>query len=216
MLEKTKTYRAKKPSRSEHREEKEKAIFDAARSVFAEFGFKGATTAEIARRADVPKANLHYYYPTKEALYRAVTEDVLTNWLQAASSFDEASDPAEALAAYVGGKMDLARADPQGSRIWANEILHGAPVIGDFLETTLLEWIKSREAIVRRWIAQGKIVELEPRYFFYMIWATTQHYADFEVQMRALNGGKPLSDQQFSKAKAQVIAAISRAVLASA
>lgn len=194
-----------RPARSAGRELKEKGLFEAARAVFAEEGFKGATTAEIARRAGVPKANLHYYFPTKEALYRAVTEEILTDWLGAASSFDEKDDPKEAITAYIGAKMDLARADPLGSRIWASEILRGAPVIKDFLETTLAEWIASREAIMRRWIEAGKIRPLEPRYFFYMIWATTQHYADFEDQIRALNGGAPLSDEQFQKAKAQVV-----------
>ncbi len=194
-----------RPARSAGRELKEKGLFEAARAVFAEEGFKGATTAEIARRAGVPKANLHYYFPTKEALYRAVTEEILTDWLAAASSFDEKDDPKEAITAYIGAKMDLARADPLGSRIWASEILRGAPVIKDFLETTLAEWIASREAIMRRWIEAGKIRPLEPRYFFYMIWATTQHYADFEDQIRALNGGVPLSDEQFQKAKAQVV-----------
>jgi len=201
--------------RSTAREGREKAIFEAARSVFAEFGFKGATTAEIAKRAEIPKANLHYYFPTKEALYRAVTEEVLHAWLEAASSFDESPDPSEAIAAYISAKMDMARQDPIGSRIWANEILRGAPVIGDFLETTLLDWLKSRETIIRRWMNAGKLVAIEPRYFFYMIWATTQHYADFEGQMAALNGGKLLSDAQFETAKAQVIATLLRGVLPS-
>ena len=204
-----------KTPRASVREGREKSIFDAARSVFAEFGFKGATTAEIARRAGIPKANLHYYFATKEALYRHVTAEVLTDWLSAASSFDEKDDPVEAIAAYIGAKMDLARADPLGSRIWANEILRGAPVIGDFLETTLADWLSSREAIVRRWIDQGKLVAMEPRYFFYMIWASTQHYADFEGQMMALNGGMPLSDEQFEAAKIQVIETLLRGVMPS-
>jgi TetR/AcrR family transcriptional regulator len=202
-----------RPTRAKSREGREKVIFDAARSVFAEFGFKGATTAEIAKRAEIPKANLHYYFPTKEALYRAVTEDVLTAWLDAASPFDGSDEPEAALSAYIGAKMDMARADPVGSRIWASEIMRGAPVIGDFLETTLKDWLKSRETIIRRWIKAGKLVPMEPRYLFYMIWATTQHYADFEGQMTALNGGKPLSDTQFEKAKAQVIATLLRGIL---
>lgn len=201
-----------RPARSAGRELKEKSLFEAARAVFAEEGFRGATTAEIARRAGVPKANLHYYFPTKESLYRAVTEEILTAWLSAASSFDEKDDPEEAITAYIGAKMDMARADPLGSRIWASEILRGAPVIKDFLVTTLADWLASREAIMRRWIAAGKIRPLEPRYFFYMIWATTQHYADFEDQIRALNGGAPLTDEQFQKAKSQVVDTILRGV----
>lgn len=203
-----------RPSRALAREGREKAIFDAARSVFAEFGFKGATTAEIARRADIPKANLHYYFPTKETLYRAVTEEVLTAWLDAASPFDGSDEPEAAISAYIGAKMDMARADPVGSRIWASEIMRGAPVIGDFLETTLKDWLRSRETIIRRWIKAGKLEPMEPRYLFYMIWAATQHYADFEMQITALNGGKPLSDAQFKTAKEQVIRTVLRGILA--
>ena len=194
-----------KPPRSIGREAKEKSLFEAARAVFAEHGYKGATTAEIARRAGVPKANLHYYFPTKEALYRAVTEDILGAWLAAAASFDESDNPLEAIASYIGAKMDMARADPLGSRIWASEILRSAPVIRDFLETTLAEWLASREALMRRWIAAGRLRPLEPRYFFYMVWAATQHYADFETQIMALNKGAPLSDAQFQAAKTQMI-----------
>ena len=138
------------------REENERALLEAAEIVFAEQGFAGATTAAIARRAGVPKANLHYYFATKEGLYRAVVERVLTAWLAAASSFDTSEDPAEALSAYVGAKMDLAREMPLASRIWSAEIMRGAPIIQDFLDTTLSEWVASREKAVRRWIAAGQ------------------------------------------------------------
>ena len=102
-----------------------------------------------------------------------------------------------------------------GSRIWASEILRGAPVIRDFLETTLAEWLTSREKIIRRWIDRGQLRPVEPRYCFYLIWATTQHYADFETQITALNQGQPLSDEQFARARAQVIDTVLRGVLVS-
>ena len=124
------------------REGNERAILAAAESVFAEQGFGGATMAEIAARAGVPKPNVHYYFPTKAKLYRAVIEQVLTAWLDAASSFDASADPAEALTAYIETKMDLAREMPLSSRIWANEIMRGAPVIQDFLDTTLAQWVR--------------------------------------------------------------------------
>ena len=117
------------------REENERAILAAAEAVFAEQGFGGATMAAIAARAGVPKPNVHYYFPTKERLYRAVVERVLTAWLEAASSFDTSDDPAEALTSYIGAKMDLARTMPLSSQIWASEIMRGAPVIQDFLDT---------------------------------------------------------------------------------
>ena len=190
------------------RAENERVILEAAESVFAEAGFKGATTAAIAARAGVPKANLHYYFSTKEELYRAVVERVLTAWLAAASSFDESDDPAEALARYIGAKMDLARSMPLSSRIWAAEIMRGAPAMQDFLDTTLAQWVAERSRIVRRWIAEGKMRPIEPKYLFYMIWATTQHYANAAHEMASLEHGQALTDGQFEAAKRQVIETI--------
>jgi TetR/AcrR family transcriptional regulator len=190
------------------RAENQRAIVEAAEAVFAEAGFKGATTAAIAAKAGVPKANLHYYFSTKEDLYRAVVERVLTAWLAAASSFDESDDPREALARYIGAKMDLARSMPLSSRIWATEIMRGAPVIQDFLDTTLAQWVEQRSRIVRRWIADGRVRPIEPKYLFYMIWATTQQYANAAHEMASLENGRPLTDEQFEAAKKQVIETI--------
>lgn len=186
------------------RAENERVILKAAEEVFAQSGFRGATTGMIADRAGIPKANLHYYFPTKEALYRRVVEHIFNIWLEAANSFDESDDPVEALTSYIAKKMDISRAHPMGSKVWANEILHKAPVIQDYLETTLREWTASRVAVIERWIASGRIAPIDPQYLLYMIWATTQHYADFNHQIDTLNGGRPLSDAQFEEAKRTV------------
>ena len=195
------------------REENERVILAAAEAVFAEHGFGGATMAAIAARAGVPKPNVHYYFPTKERLYRAVVERVLIAWLDAASSFDTSADPAEALTSYIGAKMDLARTMPLGSRIWASEIMRGAPVIQDFLDTTLTQWARSRERVVKEWIAAGKLRPIEPRVLFYMIWATTQQYANAAHEIATLEKG-PLDDEAFERAKRQVVETILAGVVA--
>lgn len=192
----------------------EEGILAAAESVFAERGFDGATTAEIATRAGLPKSNLHYYFPTKAALYRRVLEGVLLAWLSAADAFETNADPADALGRYIAAKMDLARDRPQGSRIFAREILRGAPEIQDFLETTLQDWVDARGKIVEAWIAAGILKPVDPKTLFYMIWASTQHYADFAHQIATLNGGRALSAQSFEQAKVEVVAIIVSGVLA--
>jgi TetR/AcrR family transcriptional regulator len=191
----------------------EEAILRAAEAVFAERGFTGATTAAIAARAGLPKANLHYYFPTKAALYRRVLTGVLEAWLSAADAFDTEAEPGEALGRYIAAKMDLARARPQGSRIFASEILRGAPEIQGYLDTTLRAWVESRGAVVRRWIADGALNAIEPRTLFFMIWATTQHYADFAHQVATLNGGRDLDDDAFADAKRQVVEVLVSGVL---
>ena len=108
--------------------------------------------------------------------------------------------------------MELARARPLGARIFAREIMSGAPVVRDFLDTTLIEWVRGRGAIVENWIADGQLRPLDPKVLFFMIWAATQHYADFAAQIAALNGGAPLDDAAFAAAKRQVVETILRGI----
>ena len=137
-----------------------------------------------------------------------MVERVLTAWLAAAASFDSSEDPRAALSAYIGAKMDLSREMPLASRIWSAEIMRGAPIIQDFLDTTLSEWVAARERAVMRWIASGKLKPIEPKVLFYMIWATTQQYANAAHEISTLNGGLPLDDAAFERAKTQAIETI--------
>jgi TetR/AcrR family transcriptional regulator len=186
------------------RQESEKLILTAAEKVFSEAGFGGATMQLIADVAGLPKANLHYYFPTKESLYRQVVQNIFQVWLQAADIFDKADGPAEGIGAYIDAKMEISRRHPAGSKVWASEVMHRAPVIQDYLETTLMEWTEGRAQIIRRWIAEGRMDPIDPNHLLYMLWATTQHYADFGHQIETLNNGKPMSDAQWAAAKDSV------------
>ena len=196
--------RQKPGRRTDIRRENERAILDAAEKVFAEAGFGGATMQLIADMAGLPKANLHYYFATKEDLYRRVVQQIFEIWLEAAACFDEAPGPVEGIGAYVDAKMDISRTHPHGSKVWASEVMHGAPVIQDYLETTLRDWTEGRIAVIQRWIDEGKMQPVSPRHLLYLLWATTQHYADFGHQIQTLNAGRPLSDKQWKEAKASV------------
>ncbi|MEP2531902.1 TetR/AcrR family transcriptional regulator [Shimia sp.] len=199
-------------SKKERRQESEKLILAAAEKVFAEAGFGGATMQLIADMAGLPKANLHYYFPTKESLYRQVVQNIFQIWLQAADIFDQADGPAEGIGAYIDAKMEISRRHPAGSKVWASEVMHGAPVIQDYLETTLTDWTEGRADVIRRWIAEGRMDDIDPRHLLYMLWATTQHYADFGHQIETLNHGAPLSDDQWSAAKTSVKRIILRGI----
>jgi TetR/AcrR family transcriptional regulator len=190
--------------RTDIRRENERAILEAAEKVFAEAGFGGATMQLIADMAGLPKANLHYYFATKEDLYRRVVQQIFEIWLDAASSFDNAPGPVEGIGAYVDAKMDISRTHPHGSKVWASEVMHGAPVIQDYLETTLRDWTEGRIAVIQRWIDAGKMRPVDPRHLLYLLWATTQHYADFGHQIQTLNDGRPFSEKQWREAKASV------------
>lgn len=194
-----------RPNRKQDiRQERETLILRAAEKVFAEAGFGGATMQLIADMAGLPKANLHYYFPTKEALYRQVVQNIFQIWLHAADVFDSADGPAEGIGAYIDAKMEISRTHTDRSKVWASEVMHGAPVIQDYLETTLAEWTDGRIKVIQRWIDQGRMAPINPRHLLYMLWATTQHYADFGHQIETLNQGKRLSRAQWDEAKASV------------
>ena len=160
----------KATSKKMRRQEAEALILSAAEKVFAEAGFGGATMQLIADVAGLPKANLHYYFPTKELLYRQVVQKIFQIWLQAADIFDQAEGPEEGIGAYIDAKMEISRRHADGSKVWASEVMHGAPVIQDYLETTLTDWTNGRIEVIERWIAEGRMTAIDPRHLLYMLY----------------------------------------------
>ncbi|MGH8262758.1 MAG: TetR/AcrR family transcriptional regulator [Steroidobacteraceae bacterium] len=187
------------------RETNEALILRAAEKQFALHGFRGTTTEDIANEARLPKANVHYYFGTKANLYRQVLKHILEDWMDAAAAFEADEDPKRALTLYVTAKMRFSRQRPYGSRVWASEIMRGAPVMERFLGTTLKTWVKARVKTIRSWISAGKIRAVDPQCLLYMIWAVTQHYADFERQIAILNGGKAFDRRQYRERVEQVV-----------
>ncbi|HSK39368.1 MAG TPA: TetR/AcrR family transcriptional regulator [Arenibaculum sp.] len=188
----------------------EARILEAAERVFAEAGFGGASMSQIAAAAGLSKANLHYYVGTKQALYRGVLTGILDLWLDAAEALRHDREPAAALAAFVRTKMAWSRSRPHASRVFANELLHGAPFVRDYLATELRRRVDDKSRVLEAWIADGRMAPVDPRHLFFMLWATTQTYADFAVQVHAVMGVEELSDEQFEHATVEVIGLVLR------
>lgn len=186
------------PAKRQIRQHNESAILRAAERVFARAGFSGATMADIAEEAGLPKANLHYYFGNKRELYRAVLDAVLHDWLTPIDEITPDADPARALAGYIRLKMALAAERPDASRVFANELIHGAPVVLDLLRNELRERVRAKVAVVDGWIAAGRMAPVDSTHLFFTIWAATQTYADFDIQVRAVLGVDTLrrADQQ--------------------
>jgi TetR/AcrR family transcriptional regulator len=175
-------------------------ILRAAEHVFARAGFAGATMGEIAERAQIPKSNLHYYFRTKKEIYRAVLGNTLSLWLAETDSIRADNDPAQALSEYIRAKMKLSASHPDASRVFANEMLHGALEIGDYLRADLRALVDTKARVIERWIADGKMAPVDPRHLFFTIWAATQTYADFEPQVSAVLGVKRVGAKQMEAA----------------
>ena len=194
------------------RDRNQAALLRAAERVFARAGFAGAIVADIAREAGVPKANLHYYYPEKRDLYRAVLDNILALWLGETDALAPEADPLAALEAYIRAKMHFSRTHPDASRVFANEILHGAPEIGGYLRDELRKLVASKAAVIDVWIREGRIAPLDPVHLFFALWAVTQTYADFDSQVAAVLGVRKVSEQQHLDATEAVVALFLRAV----
>jgi TetR/AcrR family transcriptional regulator len=171
-------------------------ILDSALTVFAAYGFRGARIDQIAEGAGLSKPNLLYYFRTKEELYTAVLARTLDMWLEPLRELDGTSDPRIALSAYIARKLEYSRTHPSASRLFALEVLQGAPHLTEALTGTLLESVEAKSRIIEGWIAQGRMRPVDPKHFIFAIWATTQHYADFSTQIESLTG-KTIADDDF-------------------
>lgn len=171
--------------------ENEKRILLAALDVFSQNGFHGATLDRIASAAHMSKPNLLYYFKSKEEIHVALLTDLLDVWLAPLREIRPEGEPTAEIGSYIRRKLESSRAFPRESRLFANEILAGAPHIGDFLQSQLKQLVDEKAAILQGWIDDGLLAPCDPRHLLFAIWSTTQHYADFSVQVRHVLGLEP-------------------------
>lgn len=168
--------------------EKSELILSAALEVFAAYGFRGTTIDQIAAEAGLSKPNLLYYFDSKDAIHEQLLEDLLDTWLDPLRSLDAEGDPVDEITSYVIRKLEMARDFPRESRLFANEILQGAPRIMEMLRGELKPLVDEKAKVIRGWMRTGKLATADPYHLIFAIWATTQHYADFDVQVCAVLG----------------------------
>ncbi|AHM05649.1 Transcriptional regulator RutR of pyrimidine catabolism (TetR family) [Roseibacterium elongatum DSM 19469] len=176
------------PPRTRIQKKNRHAILDAALEVFSRHGFRGATLDQIAGEAGLSKPNLLYYFSSKEAIFVTLLSGLMETWLDPLRALDPDGEPAEELLAYVRRKLQLSRDFPRESRLFANEIVQGAPRMEHLLATDLKSLVDDKAAVIQGWIAEGKIADIDPHHLIFSVWALTQHYADFDVQVRAVLG----------------------------
>lgn len=166
--------------------ENEERILASALEVFSGHGFRGATLDMVAEGAGMSKPNLLYYFRGKDDIFAALLESLLESWLDPLRELSAAGDPMKEIRAYIRRKLEMARERPRESRLFANEIMQGAPRIAEVIQGELKRLVDEKASVIRAWIAQGKIRKVDPHHLIFSIWSTTQHYADFDVQVRML------------------------------
>ncbi|MDD0976328.1 TetR/AcrR family transcriptional regulator [Pseudomonas fontis] len=187
------------------RQKNEQAIIQAAEDEFARHGFKGTSMNTIALKAGLPKANLHYYFTNKLGLYVAVLSNIIELWDSTFNALSADDDPAVALAHYIRAKMEFSRRNPQASRIFAMEIISGGHCLSDYFSQDYREWFKGRAAVFQHWIDSGKIDPVDPVHLIFLLWGSTQHYADFATQICQVTGRSRLTKQDMEDASNNLI-----------
>lgn len=161
-------------------------ILNAALDAFSSEGFRGATLDQIAANAGLSKPNLLYYFPSKEAMYTELLSTLLNTWLDPFRALSGDGEPIDQILAYIDQKFLMSRDFPRESRLFANEIVQGAPRIMDEITGPLKDLVDEKAALISGWMDDGKVARMDPHHLIFSIWATTQHYADFEVQVRGI------------------------------
>lgn len=188
---------------------KRAAILDAALALFSQFGIHGTRLEQVADYARLSKTNLLYYYPSKETLYIAVLKEILDVWLAPLRALQYDMEPLGAIRRYIELKLEVSRDHPQASRLFCLEMLQGAPLLKGELAGDLKRLVDDKAAIVERWVSEGRLASIQPQHLFFMLWATTQHYADFASQVEAITG-KTLGDANFF---AETVANVQRMII---
>lgn len=185
--------------RQNHREEVFVKILEAAEIEFGLKGYNGASLQHIAERAGLPKPNIIYYFQSKANLYKLVLDQTLMGWNDLFDKATSDDDPAVVLDSFIRFKLKQSFEKGVASRLFAMEVIGGALHIGDYLKEELQPWFQSRVALLQSWMDAGKMRQCDPSSVIYMIWATTQHYADFEAQVLALSGIESLKEEDLQR-----------------
>ena len=187
------------------RQKNEEVILLAAAEEFAVHGYKGTSMNSIALRVGLPKANLHYYFNSKLGLYVEVLRNIISLWDSAFSNLRAEDDPASALAGYIRAKMEFSRRQPLASKIFAMEVISGGDCLSEHFNQDYQKWFRGRAAVFQAWIEQGKMDPVDPVHLIFLLWGSTQHYADFSSSISRLTGRKKQTKEDFAKATDNLI-----------
>jgi TetR/AcrR family transcriptional regulator len=188
-----------------NRDKLESDIVAEAVRVFAECGYEGASIATVADNAGLSKQNLMYYFPTKQALYQRVLDDVLDEWLERMEHLaDPAQDPRAVLRTYIQAKLRFSREQPWASRVYAMEVIGGAQLYGEQIQNRVVPLLRKDIEVFERWIGEGRIAPVNATHLLFAIWAMTQSYADFSAQMALVLNRKQLTRKDFDDAEKMI------------
>ncbi len=170
--------------------ERRDEILSAALEIFSQNGYRGASINKIAQAANMSTPRLLYHFSDKEKLYSELLGSTLSLWIEPLERIGETDNAVDEICTYVRRKLQISQDHPRESRLFAGEILVGIERADDTLFDPLHQIFDDKIALISQWSDEGKLARVDPVHLMYSIWATTQHYADFDAQIRRLSPEK--------------------------
>ncbi len=180
---------------------KQEAILLEAERQFARFGLEGSSIEGIAAQLGISRQNLLYYYASKEALYVAVLDNVLADWIASMEELGSVDTPEQAIAQYIRAKLRFSRERPSGTSVFTREVMAGAPLYRDTLVAKVMPALKTDVKRLERWAREGLIRRTNFLHLMFVLWASTQAYADLAPQFALFEGKEALDEQDFEAAE---------------
>ncbi|MDQ7048423.1 MAG: TetR/AcrR family transcriptional regulator [Enterobacterales bacterium] len=174
-------------------------MLNAAKKEFVEKGLKGASIKKIAEIAGIPRSNIHYYFKNKTEIYQQLLAQILQTWNQGFANFTAEDDPKKALTQYIYAKVMYSKDEPEASKIVASELIHGAPILSEHLNTDFKDWVREKADVIQQWIDKGAMDPINPYHLLFLIWSSTQHYANFDVEVVAALGKNTMAQSDYQQ-----------------
>ena len=152
---------------TEQEKSTEEIIFDAANKVFLQKGFTGARMQEIAEEAGINKALLHYYFRTKEKLFKAIFERVFSHFMPKIVTFMSSDAPLlEKIEFFVHSYIDFIIRNPYIPGFVINEINRNpdniTEMLGHVSGMTKNDAFGKFTELVKHEVEIGNIRQIEP------------------------------------------------------
>ncbi len=147
----------------------EEKIYEAARRIFLLKGMEGARMQEIADEAGMNKALLHYYFRSKENLFKAVFKDIFTKFFSKVKDtiFSDISAK-EKLIVFIDNYINLIQANPYVPQFIINEINRDPKVLKTLMFESGIEPQKILEMFFNE-VQASNLSKLDPRHIIVSI-----------------------------------------------
>ena len=142
----------------------EEKIYEAARRIFILKGMEGARMQEIADEAGMNKALLHYYFRSKENLFKAVFKDTFSKFfVKVKDTLSSEASAKQKLIEFIDNYIDLIQANPYVPQFIISEINRDPKVLKNLMFESGIEPQKILDLLLNE-VQSENLSKLDPRH----------------------------------------------------